>query len=271
MPSATDSKLKIEGIGIQYDTYVTVISGTTLTLSKKTNGENSGTQVRFRMIPDLPIEELGSWTYSGPALSVARQGIMATSNDADNIAIFAGGYAIETNDVEISLYSIVDIFKNGAWSTSSFPEKGWSAALPSSTAVEIALKDTSHKRYDGEAAYLGSKAYFAGGVSGVPADVTVMFERRIDVYDVATSTWSLLPGPPVNQYLKCLSNENHYCGEGMYAARANFALVACDLPSSGFGAGNDLLIFAGGLSEGKYYRLAEPTEYLSQVDIFDVT
>jgi hypothetical protein len=196
---------------------------------------------------------------------------MATSNDADNIALFAGGFAIEAGDVEVSLYSVVDIFKNGVWSTSSFQEKAWSAALPSSTPAQIALKDRSHKRYDGKGAYLGGKAYFAGGVSGVPSDVTLMFERRVDVYNVATSTWSLLPGPPANQYLKCLAIENVYCGDGMYVARANFALVACDLPSSGLGAGNDLLIFAGGLSEGKYFRLAEPTEYLSQVDIFDVT
>ena len=108
-------------------------------------------------------------------------------------------------------------------------------------------------------------------VSGVPADVTVMFERRVDVYDVASNTWSLLAGPPANSDLKCLANEDYYCPEGMYRARANFAAVACDLPSVGYGAGNDLIIFAGGLSEGKYFRLAEPTEYLSQVDIFDVT
>ena len=90
-------------------------------------------------------------------------------------------------------------------------------------------------------------------------------------YDVATETWSLLQGPPINQNLKCLANTDYYCPEGMYTARANFAMIACDLPSSGLSAGNDLLFFAGGTAAGKYYRLAEPTEYLTQVDIFDVT
>ena len=269
VPNDADKKLKVQGIGIPYDTFVTSIVGTTLTLSRKTNGINTGTQVYFTNLPDVPVEETGSWTFSGEALSVARQGIAACSDDEDDVAIFGGGFAIESGNVEITLYDTVDIFKNSVWTTSAFPEKSWSAALPSSTPA--ALTDRSHKRYDAEAAYLGGKAYFAGGVSGVPADVTVMFERRVDIYDVATSTWSLLPGPPANQNLKCLANEDYYCPEGMYTARANFAMVACDLPSSGLGAGNDLLFFAGGNSEGKYYRLAEPTEYLSQVDIFDVT
>jgi hypothetical protein len=271
VPTDAKRKIKIEGIGIQYDTYVTKIAGTTLTLSRQTNGPNTGTQVRYRMIPGEPITETGSWSFSGPALSIARQGMAACSNDVHNIAMFGGGYAIEAGNVEISLYNAVDIYKNGIWSTSVFPEKAWSAVLPSTNAAEKALHDRSHKRYDAEAVILNGKAYFAGGVSGIPVDVTLMFERRVDVYDIATNTWSLLPGPPINQYLKCVANNDYYCPDGMYRARANFAFVACDLPSTGYGAGNDLLIFAGGMSGGGYFSLAEPTKYLSQVDIFDVT
>jgi len=180
VPSDADKKLKIEGIGIPYDTYVTAIAGTTLTISRQTNGINDGTQIRFYTLPDTPVEETGSWTYSGEALSVARQGMGACSSTTDQIALFGGGFAIETGNVEVTLYDTVDIYKNGVWSTSSFPEKSWSAALPANTA--LAFKDRSHRRYDASAAYLNGKAYFAGGVSGVPADVTVMFERRVNVY-----------------------------------------------------------------------------------------
>ena len=85
------------------------------------------------------------------------------------------------------------------------------------------------------------------------AFVTMDFSRRVDVYDPVVDSWSLLPGPPVNQHA--------VDPEGMYTSRASFAMVSCE--------DEKLIIMAGGLTNGRFYRLAEATDYMSQVDIYD--
>ena len=79
------------------------------------------------------------------------------------------------------------------------------------------------------------------------------FSRRVDVYDPVSDSWHLLPGPPVNQHA--------IDPEGMYTSRASFVMVSCEKEG--------LILMAGGLTKGRFYRLAEATEYLSQVDIYD--
>ncbi len=259
---AAPARLLVTGIGIVYGTWVSAINTATreLTLAcpprgldanpKCTNAYNTGTQLIFKVMPDTPLPEEGAWDDPADAgvvsaLSVARQGIASCSDDTSRKAFFAGGFAVLPSHVEVTPFATVDII---TWDVNF-----QTATLESQTLTPTVEEPGGRPRYDMGAAFLDGKAYFAGGVQGLASTVTMLYSRRVDVYDVATDSWSLLKGPPVNKDI--------VDPEGMYTARASFAMVACPHEK--------LVIFAGGTSKGRYFRLAEATEYLTKVDIFD--
>lgn len=95
-------------------------------------------------------------------LSIAREGIAVASSG--NKILFAGGYSGNSTS-SWQYYSIVDIFdvSLNTWTTTELSQARWGMAT----------------------AILGSKIFFAGGVSGAGT-----YTSRVDIYDVATNTWS---------------------------------------------------------------------------------
>jgi hypothetical protein len=253
--------LIVSGRGLVYNTRVHAINAATKVLTLKcpprpncgedlvncpctSNEANSGTQLVFRLYPDEPETESGSWDTT-TALSVARQGMASCASDDLRMAIFAGGFSVVQHEVEVTPHATVDIFHYNA----DFTTLTHTVKSLTSTASE----PNGRPRYNLAATFHRGKAYFAGGVQGLAAFVTMDFSRRVDVYDPVVDSWSLLPGPPVNQHA--------VDPEGMYTSRASFAMVSCE--------DEKLIIMAGGLTNGRFYRLAEATDYMSQVDIYD--
>ncbi len=257
----TTKVLIVHGRGLVYNTRVHAIDTVTKVLTLKcpprpncgedlincpctTLEANAGTQLVFRLYPDEPETESGSWD-STAALSVARQGMASCASDDLRIAIFAGGFSILLDEVEVTPHAAVDIFEYDSGFTSLTHRVR--------TFTPTANEPDGRPRYNLAATFHRGKAYFAGGVQGLAKFVTMDFSRRVDVYDPVADSWHLLPGPPVNQ--------NAVDPEGMYTSRASFAMVSCE--------DEKLIIMAGGLTNGRFYRLAEATEYISQVDIYD--
>lgn len=264
-PSANGDDLAkvliVSGRGLEYNTRVTTIDVASKTLTIKcpprpncgedlkncpctTFEGNAGTQLVFRLYPNEPETESGYWDNS-TSLSIARQGMASCASDALRMVIFAGGYSVELNEVEVTPHAIVDIFQYD----SNYQTLSHYVTSFTSTASE----PNGRPRYDLAATFHRGKAYFAGGVQGAAEFVTMDFSRRVDIYDPLSDSWSLLSGPSINR--------NMEDPEGMYTSRANFVMVSCE--------DEGLIMMAGGLTYGRYYRLAEATKYLSQVDIYD--